>query len=95
MKKKLEETRKKNEILENNMKKLKVSLQSSNTMNENNNRILKEKVNLAKFFFNLFIIIEILINLSRELLEKNEKMQENDKKSQQKIKDLKLNFIFE
>ena len=61
MKKKIDEYKKKNEILENNVKKLKISLQSSNTINENNNKILKEKVTLAKLIFllkNLYIFYE-------------------------------------
>ena len=54
LKKKIDEYKKKSEFLETTVKKLKVSLQSSNTINENNNKILKEKVNLAnfRFFFN-------------------------------------------
>lgn len=43
-----EEIRKKNETLENTIKKLKVSLQSSNLMNENSNKLLKEKIVFAK-----------------------------------------------
>ena len=50
--KKLEEIKKKNEILEANIKKLKVSLQSSNTMNENTNKLLKEKVIFTKYLIN-------------------------------------------
>ena len=37
--------------MEASLKKFRVSLQSSNTMNENNNRVLKEKVSLARYSY--------------------------------------------
>lgn len=51
LKRRIEDERKRNEALEASLKKLRVSLQSSNTMNENNNRVLKEKVSLARYSY--------------------------------------------